>query len=69
MVANGMKPMDAIVASTHNGADCIGVLKDYGTIEAGKVADIIAIEGDPLQDISCVRKVRTVYKAGEKLRG
>ena len=69
MVANGMKPMDAIVASTRNGADCIGVLKDYGTIEAGKVADIIAIEGDPLQDISCVRKVRTVYKAGEKLKG
>ena len=69
MVANGMKPMDAIVASTRNGADCIGVLKDYGTIEAGKVADIIAIEGDPLQDISCVRKVRTVYKTGEKLKG
>ena len=44
-------------------------VKDYGTIEAGKVADIIAIEGDPLQDISCVRKVRTVYKAGEKLKG
>ena len=69
MVANGMKPMDAIVASTRNGADCIGVLKDYGTIEAGKVADIIAIEGDPLADISCVRKVCAVFKSGEKLKG
>lgn len=69
MVANGMKPMDAIVASTHNGADCIGVLKDYGTIEVGKVADIIAIEGDPLADISCVRKVCAVFKSGEKLKG
>lgn len=69
MVANGMKPMDAIVAATRNGADCIGVLTDHGTLETGKAADIIAIEGNPLEDISSVRRVTAVFKAGRQLKG
>lgn len=69
MVKYGMSPMEAIVASTRNGADCIGVLKEYGTIEIGKVADIIALSANPLVDISAIRKVEVVYKAGERVKG
>lgn len=69
MVANGMTPMEAIVTATRNGADCIGVLQDYGTIEEGKIADIIALAENPLDDIRHVRQVETVFKAGERLKG
>ena len=51
MVKFGMTPAQAIRTATQNSADLIGRSKDVGTIEVGKYADIIAVSGDPLQDV------------------
>jgi imidazolonepropionase-like amidohydrolase len=72
MVKYGMSPAQAIKAATVNAADLIGRTKDVGTLEAGKYADIIAVAGDPLQDVRAlettdfVMKGGTVYKQGGK---
>jgi imidazolonepropionase-like amidohydrolase len=72
MVKYGMTPAQAIKAATVNAADLLGRSKDVGTIEAGKYADIIAVTGDPLQDVRAletidfVMKGGTVYKQGGK---
>lgn len=65
MVQYGVSNMDALVISTRNSADCIGVLNDYGTLEVGKVADVLVLEKNPLEEISHIRTVNTVLKAGE----
>jgi imidazolonepropionase-like amidohydrolase len=64
MVADGMPPMEAIKAATINAATLLGAEKDLGTVEAGKFADLVAVKGDPLQDISLTENVRFVMKAG-----
>jgi imidazolonepropionase-like amidohydrolase len=64
MVAAGMPPIDAIRAATSVAAAFLGVSQDLGTIEAGKLADIIAVDGNPLEDISAMSAVRFVMKEG-----
>jgi imidazolonepropionase-like amidohydrolase len=64
MVEAGMPAMEAIKSATITPAEIIGVQKDLGTIEAGKTADIIATDGNPLQDIKMMRKVSFVMKDG-----
>jgi imidazolonepropionase-like amidohydrolase len=64
MVKYGMKPMDVIVAATKNGAECIGIQDKVGTLAEGKTADIIALQGDPLQEIEAVKRVCFVMKGG-----
>ncbi|HOQ67635.1 MAG TPA: amidohydrolase family protein [Candidatus Atribacteria bacterium] len=65
MVQAGVKPMDAILAATKWGADLLGMSNIIGTIEAGKEADIIAVEGNPLENISLLKDVKFVMKAGK----
>jgi imidazolonepropionase-like amidohydrolase len=65
MVKNGMAPADAIKSATVNAADLLGVSASAGTIEAGKDADIIAVEGDPLQNIRLLENVGFVMKWGQ----
>ncbi|MGQ0749620.1 MAG: metal-dependent hydrolase family protein, partial [Betaproteobacteria bacterium] len=63
----GMKPMDAILTATRNAAQAIKRGNDLGTIEAGKLADIVAVDGDPLKDIACLQKkekIQLVMKEG-----
>ncbi|MGO2931109.1 amidohydrolase family protein [Microbacterium sp.] len=63
----GMTPMQAIVAGTKTSAECCGVDDKLGTIEAGKIADIVVVAGDPLTDISAVadnEKILLVMKQG-----
>jgi len=63
----GMKPMDAILTATGNAARAIKLGGDLGTIEGGKLADIIAVDGDPLKDIACLQKkqnIKLVMKEG-----
>jgi imidazolonepropionase-like amidohydrolase len=67
MVAAGMTPMDAIVAGTRNGADLLGAA-DLGTIAPGKLADVVAMPGDPLADITALQHVAFVMKDGEIYR-
>ncbi len=63
----GMKPMDAILTATGNAASAIKLGGDLGTIEGGKLADIIAVDGDPLKDISLLQEkknIKLVMKEG-----
>lgn len=65
MVGAGMTPIDAIMAATHNAADLIGDSKDIGAVEAGRYADIVAVAGDPLADVTELERVQFVMKAGK----
>jgi len=63
----GMKPMDAILTTTRNAAQALKQEKDLGTIEAGKLADVIAVDGDPLKNIRCLQEkqnIKIVMKEG-----
>ena len=65
LVDMGFSPMDALQAATKVGAEYLGRAGDLGTIEEGKLADLIVVKGDPLQDIAHARQVEVVIKDGE----
>jgi imidazolonepropionase-like amidohydrolase len=65
MVEAGMPPMKALQSATLEGAKLLEIEKDLGTVEAGKLADLVAVPGDPLADISLIAKVSFVMKAGK----
>ena len=65
LVKAGFPPLDALRAATINGAELTGRDKDIGSIEAGKFADIVAVDGDPLADITVMEKVVFVMKGGD----
>jgi imidazolonepropionase-like amidohydrolase len=60
--------MDAILAATREGAELLGASDDIGSVQAGRYADLIAVEGDPLVDITELQRVRFVMKGGEVLK-
>jgi Tol biopolymer transport system component/imidazolonepropionase-like amidohydrolase len=64
-VDGGLTPFQALQTATVNSAEALGASADLGTIEAGKLADMIAVEGNPLQDIRAARKVRMTIRNGE----
>jgi imidazolonepropionase-like amidohydrolase len=64
MVDAGMTPGDAILAATRNAADLIGDGADIGSVQAGRLADIIAVPGDPLADVHQLEHVAFVMKGG-----
>ena len=64
MVAGGMPPMEAIKSATSVAAGFLGIADDLGTVEAGKIADIVAVPGDPLADITVMERVGFVMKEG-----
>lgn len=65
MVEYGMKPIDAIRSATLRASELLRMEKQIGTIEAGKLADIIAVEGNPLEDIRAMGRVIFVMKGGQ----
>ena len=65
---SGMTPWQIIQAATVNGAELLGWQDRIGTIEAGKLADIVATSGDPSADVSELEKIRFVMKGGEVVR-
>lgn len=65
MVRYGMTPMQAIRSATVVGAELLQATEDLGAIEPGKFADIIAVSGDPLQDIAELERVKFVMKGGQ----
>ncbi len=65
LVELGMTPSEAIVAATRHGAIACKALDEFGTLEAGKLADILVLGADPLADISNIRKLEVVMKEGE----
>lgn len=64
MVKAGMSPADAITAATAGAAELIGDARNIGSIQAGRYADIIAVAGDPLADVTTLEKVGFVMKGG-----
>jgi imidazolonepropionase-like amidohydrolase len=68
MVDLGMQPMDALKAATGNAADLFGIAQKTGTLEKGKLADVIAMPGDPTSDITATERVSFVMKEGKIIR-
>ena len=67
LAAAGMSPMQAIQAATGWAAECLGIEQETGTVQQGKAADLLLIEGDPLKDVTILQdrsKIRMVMKAG-----
>jgi imidazolonepropionase-like amidohydrolase len=65
MVKAGLTPMDSILAGTRNAAELLGASADIGAVSAGHYADIVAVDGDPLADITELQRVKFVMKGGE----
>src|SRR5882762_5110537 len=68
MVKLGLTPLQAIQSATINDADLLGWSDKVGTIEPGKWADIIAVDGDPLADVTTLERVKFVMKGGEVVK-
>ena len=58
-------PMDVIVMATRNGAELLGIGEELGTLEEGKVADILVVDGDPLAELGALRNVHLVFLGGK----
>jgi imidazolonepropionase-like amidohydrolase len=63
-VRDGATPWQALVAATRNGAAICGMGEQLGTVEKGKIADLIVVGGNPLEDINNVRRLQLVFKDG-----
>lgn len=64
LVEFGYTPMEAIVAATRNGAEILGALDEIGTIQEGKLADLLILDADPLEDIRNTRRIWMVIQGG-----
>lgn len=69
MEEGGMSPEDVLIATTRNGAELMGVLDDRGTIEAGKRADLVVLDGDPFELKGLRSRIRAVLKDGQLASG
>lgn len=67
LVRAGLTPLEAIQAATLNAAKCLGLSASYGTIEKGKVADLVLLEADPLAAIANTQKIAAVIVGGKFL--
>jgi imidazolonepropionase-like amidohydrolase len=67
LVQAGLTPMQALQAATKNPAEFLGILKDQGTIEPGKLADLVLLDGNPLEEIRNTQKIRAVILHGKLL--
>jgi len=68
MVKLGLSPLQSIQSATINAADLLGWSDKIGAVEPGKWADIIAVDGDPLQDVTTLERVKFVMKGGEVVK-
>jgi imidazolonepropionase-like amidohydrolase len=67
LVQAGLTPLQAITAATKNAATALKINQQFGTIAAGKTADFMILDGNPVQDIKNTRKIAAVYKAGTEV--
>lgn len=64
MVEGGLKPIDAIRAATINAARMLGKEKELGSVDAGRMADLVILDANPLDDIRAIRRIHRVVKGG-----
>ena len=67
LVEAGMSPMEALQAATGLAAECLGWERELGTVQAGRLADLVAVDGDPLRDITLLQqpeRIKLVWKSG-----
>jgi hypothetical protein len=69
LVTLGMSPMEVLVAATRGNAEALGLGNDLGTLAPGKLADVVVLEVNPLEDIANSRRVRLVLQGGEVVAG
>lgn len=67
MVQAGLTPLQAITVATKNSAEVLQINSKFGTLEKGKVADLIILNADPIENIKNTRKIEAVYKAGKEV--
>ncbi len=68
MTEAGVTPLQALTIATKNSAKALQIDKDFGTIEVGKTADFIVVDGNPAKNIKDTRKIFSVYKSGKKVK-
>ena len=64
----GITPMEAIVCSTQTSAECLGLEDDIGTLEAGKSADVLIVNGNPAEDITALHSVNSIVSQGRVVK-
>ncbi len=69
MVRHGMSPSDVLIAATRHGAAALGMGDRLGTVEKGKTADLLAVEGDPTRDITTLKRVALIVQEGRLTGG
>ena len=67
MVKAGLTPTQALLSATRDAATCQRIDREVGTLEAGKWADFVVLNADPLANISNIRQIDAVYIAGNKI--
>ncbi len=67
MVECGMEPVDALRAGTAVAARLLGEADQRGTIEVGKVADLLLLDGNPLEDPGALRRIAAIYQSGRRV--
>ncbi|MCA9859910.1 MAG: amidohydrolase family protein, partial [Thermomicrobiales bacterium] len=67
MVEYGLDPLQALLTATRNAAEVMDLQEEIGTLEKGKSADVVVVEGNPLDQISALREVTVVMKGGQTL--
>ena len=68
MTRRGLTALEAIRAATVSAADLMGWTDDVGSVDAGKFADLIAVQGDPTVDITVLQRVKFVMKGGRVVK-
>lgn len=68
LMEGGLSAMDTLVAATSRAASCLGIADSVGTVEIGKLADLIVFNGDPLTNIRALAKIKGVIKGGVRYR-
>ena len=69
MTEHGLSPSQALVAATSSAAELMGLADELGTLEAGKRADVVVVEGDPFEFKTLAERIEAVYKDGERVVG